>query len=985
MSKKLICLALALVILVPALAGAGVGPVGWWKLDETTGTTVADSSVNKNHGTLQNGPTPTTGQIDGAFLFDATDDYISLPIGSVIATLNSATFTIWANYSQAGGAWQRIFDIGTGTTVNMFLTPAIGGSNTGVMRFAITIGGSGAESQLSAPDRLATGWHHIAVAINAETMRMEMYLDGVSIVTAATARLPKDLGNTTQNWLGRSEYGADAYYSGSLDEFRIYDRVLTPAEIADVMGGGLTGKSSGVPVPANGATDVSRDVVLGWTAGELAKTHNVYLGTSSADGAAASASNPLDVLVSREQDATTFAPGRLELGQTYYWRVDEVNAAPDKTVFKGTVWSFTVEPYSYVMTGITATASSVNRDDMGPEKTIDGSGLVGDQHSTTSSDMWLSNKKGPQPAWIQYDFNTLYKLDKMLVWNSNQTMELDFGLGAKDVAVEYSVDGSTWTSLGDFEFAQAPGVATYTGDIVVDFAGIAAKAVKLTIASNWGDILPQYGLSEVQFYYIPVAAREPSPADDAGDVHPQVQMTWRAGREADSHKVYVGTDEQAVADGAVSAATVSTAEYETSLMLDTTYYWKVAEVNNVETPAVWDSGVWSFTTAAFVVADDFEGYTDDLGNRIYEFWSDGWEIADNGSIVGYAEPPFAEQAMVHTGKQSMPFDYDNTKGVTLSEAKLTLDPAQDWTRHGFASLVLYFRGLAANTPAPLYIKINDTKISYNNGAVATAMPVWKQWTIPLAASGANLKSVKSLTIGVGGTGTGTVYFDDLRLYAVAPEIVAPVDPGTTGLVALYAMDGNVNDSSGKNYNGTLNGDASYETGYSGQALIFNGINAYVDLPIGALIAGLTNTTVATHVNFGGGTGAWQRVFDFGAGTTVYMFLTPRLDTGGVMRFAIRTATVAEQVVDGPVISLGWHHMAIAIDSTAMTLNLYLDGERVGSAATTLLPKDLGNTTQNWIGRSQWEADAYYTGSVDDFRIYNRVLSEAEVRYLAGDR
>ncbi|MEN6426700.1 MAG: LamG domain-containing protein, partial [Phycisphaerales bacterium] len=372
MSKKLICLASALVLMGSALANAGVGPVGWWKLDETTGTTAADSSRSKNHGTLMGEPTPTVGQIDGGILCDGTNDYVALPIGSVISTLGSSTFTVWANYTRSGGNWQRIFDIGTGETVNMFLTPAIGGSNSGVMRFAITIGGSGAESQLSAPGQLATGWHHIAVVVDAEAMDMEMYLDGVSIVTAATARLPKDLGNTTQNWLGRSEYGADAYYSGSLDEFRIYDRALTPAEITDVMGGGLTGITAGVPNPANAATDVPRDDDLSWAPGELAATHNVYLGTTLNNVRNASVSNPLGVLVSQGQDANSFDPGRLELGRTYYWRVDEVNAAPDATVFKGAVWSFTVEPFSYPIAGVVATASGSSKANMGPEKIVDG-------------------------------------------------------------------------------------------------------------------------------------------------------------------------------------------------------------------------------------------------------------------------------------------------------------------------------------------------------------------------------------------------------------------------------------------------------------------------------------------------------------------------------------------------------------------------------------------------------------------------------------
>jgi len=160
----------------------------------------------------------------------------------------------------------------------------------------------------------------------------------------------------------------------------------------------------------------------------------------------------------------------------------------------------------------------------------------------------------------------------------------------------------------------------------------------------------------------------------------------------------------------------------------------------------------------------------------------------------------------------------------------------------------------------------------------------------------------------------------------------------------------------------------------------------VDLPVGPLMPTLTNVTIASHVNFSGGTGSWQRVFDFGTDTTAYMFLSPRQSTSGGMRFAIRTAAIEEQGVNSPAaISTGWHHMAVTIDSATMTIRLYLDGEQVGEGATVLLPKDLGATTQNWLGRSQWTADAYLLGLLDEFRIYNRVLSAEEVRYLAGDR
>ena len=116
-----------------------------------------------------------------------------------------------------------------------------------------------------------------------------------------------------------------------------------------------------------------------------------------------------------------------------------------------------------------------------------------------------------------------------------------------------------------------------------------------------------------------------------------------------------------------------------------------------------------------------------------------------------------------------------------------------------------------------------------------------------------------------------------------------------------------------------------------------------------------------------------------------MFLTPRTTSSGPMRFAIRTDAVGEQVVDGPGVPVGWHHVAVVMDSATMTVRLHLDGAMVASGVTTLLPKDLGNTTQNYLGESQYEADALFTGSLADLRIYNRALSEAQVRYLAGDR
>jgi hypothetical protein len=802
-------------------------------------------------------------------------------------------------------------------------------------------------------------------------------LDGVTWTEVPSSPVTRDDldGLALQVGLAHCMYSANTGYV-AFDDFSVSGSGVVPPNKAFN------------PRPAGGAMDVPRNVVLSWTPSEVAASHDLYFGTVLADVAAADRVNPLDLALGVGQDANSYDVGRLELGQMYCWRVDEVEA-DGLTIHRGEVWSFTVEPHSYPIRNVVATASSINNATMGPEKTVDGSGLdADDQHSTTPADMWLSKRNDPQPTWIQFAFDRVYKVDRMLVWNSNQALESALGIGAKDVAIQYSADGSTWTDLREVELAQAPGEPTLTPE-TVDLGGVVAKYVKLNITSNWANLLAQYGLSEVRFFSLPVSAREPKPASGATGVNPQTTLSWRAGREAASHEVVLNTDEQAVAAGTAPAVTVAEPRYEAPLDLAQSYFWKVVEVNDAEVPAAWESDVWNFSTAEYLVIDDFEGY-DDLDNRVYQTWIDGWDNpASNGAVVGYSDAPFAERTVVNGGRQSMPLAYDNASGAVYSEAKRTFATAQDWTQHGITALVIYFQGKSDNGPAPLYVKINDTKVLYNNGAAATTFPLWKQWSINLAATGANLQSVKSLTIGLGdGTsgGKGDLFIDDIRLYRSPPQIVVPTDPGSGAIVANYTMNGNLQDSSGRNNHGTLMGDSSYDTGVVGQALLFNGTNAYVDLPIGSVISTLSDMTISMYANFSNTGGDWQRIFDFGTGTTNYMFLSPRTGTTGPMRFAIRTATVTERVVNATVtLPSGWHHVAVVIDSATMTLGLYLDGQQVGTAATTLLPKDLGNTTQNWLGRSQFEADAYFTGALDEFRIYNRALSEGEVRYLAGDR
>ncbi len=917
-----------------------------------------------------------------------TSDYIDLADGIVSSLGDAVTFEAWATQISVQN-WSRIFDFGTSTTENVFMSWT---SATTLDADRVEwVGPSDSDTldNTNAPYTLGVEFHIVCVFDNGLVTWYTGPADSDTLGEAkgsfqSTNKLSEL--NDTNNWLGRSQW-EDSTANASWNEVRLWKGALTPDEIEKYHRMGPDGINPNIavaPSPADGATDVPREVSLGWDAGESAATHDVYLGTSFADVDAASRGNALGVLVSQGQAGTTYTPPvRLEFETTYYWRIDEVNAAPDNTVFKGEVWSFTTEPFTYPVANIIATSNVPNVEaETGPENTVNGSGLdAAGKHSIQPTDMWLAAGSG-EPVWLQCEFDSVYKIHEMRVWNYNVMFELMLGFGFKDTTVEYSTDGETWTALGDFVFARGTAKMGYEANTIVDFQGVAAKYVRLTARSGYG-MMGQFGLSEVQFMYIPVVAREPQPESGATDVEIGAVLDWRSGREAASHQVYLGTEEAAVVDGTAPAATVSDSLYDPGVLtMDATYYWRIDEVNEAEAIATWAGPVWSFSTQEFVVVDDFEGYNDDVeaGTAIFDTWLDGWTNG-TGSTVGYMNAPFAEQAVIHSGEQSMPLYYEGN-----SQADFTMAGSQDWTAGGATTLVLYFRGSAENGAGQFYVMINDKKLTYPGGLTS---PVWKQWNIDLASVGTNLAKVASFSVGVDGSGSGLLFVDDIRLYREAPEAVAPADPGTTGLAAYYQMEGNVQDSSGNNRNGTAFNDPTYAaapTGF-GQAIQFDGFADYVELPIGSVIASSQSLTISTRVLFAGTGNTWQRIFDFGTGANVYMFLSPNNGATNSPRFAITTSAGAGEsaVTASQGLTEGWHHLAVVIDAASMTVTLYVDGEAADSTATTTLPADLGATTQNWLARSQYTADPYFAGSLDEFQIYTRALSVGEVRYLAGDR
>jgi hypothetical protein len=173
------------------------------------------------------------------------------------------------------------------------------------------------------------------------------------------------------------------------------------------------------------------------------------------------------------------------------------------------------------------------------------------------------------------------------------------------------------------------------------------------------------------------------------------------------------------------------------------------------------------------------------------------------------------------------------------------------------------------------------------------------------------------------------------------------------------------------------------TGLTGNAVDLDGVNDHVRLPTG-VVSGLTRITLAAWVRLGSVVN-WTRIFDFGSNTSVNMFLTPRSGITSLPAFAITTSgSGGEQRINSSVaISPNtWTHVAVTLGGG--TGILYINGVEVGrNNGMSLTPSSLGATTQNYIGRSQYNGDAHLSGRVDDFRVYDDALTAAEVAALAN--
>ena len=491
------------------------------------------------------------------------------------------------------------------------------------------------------------------------------------------------------------------------------------------------------PNPADNEINVFTDIDLNWSPGLNAVLHYVYFGDNFDDVNIAAGAAPLT--------DPTYDPGPLTENTTYYWRVDELAGAE---TLRGDVWSFTTKP------SIAITDPNLvcwwKLDEGAGHSALDWSGHGHDAIFGGTVE-WVEGYDDSALHFVSeadvvaYDFDSAsdWPAGTVSLWVKADRVGQDlyssvFSSHTPNTAgFQLDVDGGNpglyRVNFSGGEISAFGTVRTAWVHLAMSFEGTSAQLYydgdwaasgtladttfnRFAIATNRNAInsiaaiiddvrIYDKVLSEEEIELVmridPQMAWNPSPVDGSTpDIDGAIPLSWTRGDDASQHDVYLGVDRDAVKNadtsdttgiyrGRQSAATYTPDDVEWG---GGPYYWRVDEIHTDGT--ITRGRIWTFTVTDFILVDDFESYTDDdpAGEALWQHWIDGFGVPSNGAQVGYLLPPYAEQTIVNNGNQSMPLLYDNTAGVTNSEAALTLTAPRDWTKHGLTDLSLWFRG-----------------------------------------------------------------------------------------------------------------------------------------------------------------------------------------------------------------------------------------------------------------------------------------------------
>jgi len=343
MSKKLIYL-ICLVLVLSIAVNASADLVAHLSFDESSGNIAHDTSGKGNDGTLNGNPQWVAGRIGGALEFDGNGDYVEITrivqddftLAAWIKTDTPGLSLGNQGYQGSGLIWSDI-----GGVANDFILAVLG------TKLSFFCGNP--DTSVNSDTDIVTGqWVHVAATRSAQDGQIGIYINGQHEETLAHSN------SSPLNALDTIAIGGNVldsrYYTGLIDDVRLYDHVLSMAEVLGAMEGKPWPYALG-PNPADGALLTNTWISLSWMPGGYAVSHDVYMGDNFDD--VNDATRDSDVFRGNQALGTEFYiagffgyafPDGLVPGTTYYWRIDEVNEADPNSPWKGDVWSFSIPP-----------------------------------------------------------------------------------------------------------------------------------------------------------------------------------------------------------------------------------------------------------------------------------------------------------------------------------------------------------------------------------------------------------------------------------------------------------------------------------------------------------------------------------------------------------------------------------------------------------------------------------------------------------------
>ncbi|MEW2118822.1 family 43 glycosylhydrolase [Streptomyces sp. NPDC005474] len=1036
-ASLLLGLAGPLAMSVPAQAAAADitdGLALWYKLDAASGTTVADASGHGRTGTV-NGTAGWTNSGDG-LAFNGSDTYIKVP-DNIMSGMNSITVAMDVKIDSTQANPYFIYGFGntSGTAGNGYLFTT-GNS----YRTSIASGNWSTEqnTRTAGTNLQRAVWKQITYTQTGTTG--VLYEDGVEVGrNTAVTITPGSIGagTTTANYIGKSVYPGDNLFKGNIRDFRVYDRALASTEVEELS----------LPIAAQGVAADKSALTLGDTSAVTADLTLPSAGpaggsaiTWATDNASVvSASGAVTRPAAGQPDGHATLTATLKKGPASDTKTFDITVPAtfdDTTATQQVADALTVPNIDDVRgnitlpsTGAYGTAlawSSANPDVIAADgvvhrpahgaggTTVDLTATITKGTATatrvfTAKVPELPAKEALKGYMFSYftgegtsDGEQLYaalsKGNDPLKWrelnDGKPVLTSTLGeKGLRDPFIIRSPEGDKFYQIatdlriygnGDWDASQRTGsksIMVWESTDLVHWTD--QRLVKVSPDSAGNTWAPEaFYDAKLGSYVVFWASKLYDNADHTGDTYNRMMYaTTRDFRTFSAPKVWIDRGYSVIDSTMIKDS-------------DTYYRFSKDERNNTS----------STPNSKFI----FEEKSDSILNPSYDFVAEGIGkgamSAAEGPLVfkSNTEKKWYMFADEFGGRGYIPFEStDLASGVWTPSTNYDL-PSRP--RHGTVLPVTqaeYDRLLSTYQPDQIITSAENVKVETRIGEA----PVLPATVIaesgdgvkrPVAVTWANVDASQYAQAGTF-TVTGDLAGDSA--IAVSAEITVSAEgPAVPAdLLLHYDFDETggsiVRDSSGHGYHGTYVRTPAFGTGVHGGSFKMSGGNSsssspYVKIP-GGVLKGATGVTVSTYVKWKGGDN-FQWLFGLGPDSNKYLFATPSNGAGKLFS-AITKATWSgeKQMIGGSPLTAGeWQHITVTLDGATETAILYVNGaETARVSGVTIKPSDLYDASKDYsgyIGKSLYSPDPYFGGEVDDFRIYNRALTPAEVLELGGN-